>query len=275
MTKEFITKEELIRLGITDVSRDGKTILNKHSRPLKQHLMGQYLGVFVHDPIKYKATPKEQRDKHSGQEKLKVHLIVYAWFHGSLDPNLVVDHIDENKLNNHIDNLQQITFRENLLKAKTEYCNTEVKCDLTRQRSEYEDELNKYLTEYDTQFESGQSETKELKALRAKVFRLRAKLRYYDNHLEEAQNIQEQINEYNLSKKELVEAKHLKAEYLKNIKALGDMAKAKNDFALWHECNDFRANMSRLLPTESSSLIAAYKNFLIKHQKDFGLIIKT
>ena len=272
MLKEFITKEELIRLGITDVSRDGKTILNRHGKPMKQRLRGKYLSVFVHDPIKYKATPKEDRTNRAGRVELKVHLIVYAWFHGSLNPKLVIDHIDENKLNNCIDNLQELSNADNILKSKS--CNTEVKCDLSVPREVYEDELNKYLTEYDTKFEPGKSESKELKTLRNKVFRVRAKLRYYDNHLSDALNLQEQIIEYNLTQQELIEAKHLKAEYLNNVKALGETAKAKNDFALWHECNEFRANMSRLLPTEISSLAAAYKNFLIKHQKDFGLIIK-
>lgn len=273
MLKEFITKEELVRLGITDVSRDGKTILNKQGRPIKQHLNGKYYQIFLHDPLKYKATPKEQRTTNTGRIQLKVHLVVYAWFHGSLNPKLVVDHIDEDKFNNSIDNLQQISNADNILKSKN--TNTEVKCDLSVPREVYEDELTKYLNEYDIKFESGKSEDKELKGLRNKVFRVRAKLRYYDNHLSEALNLQEQINEYNLTQQELIEAKHLKAEYLNNIKALGEAAKAKNDFALWHECNDFRANMSRLLPTEISSLVAAYKNFLIKHQKDFGLIIKT
>ena len=42
-----------------------------------------------------------------------VHRIVYNAFKGDLEDGLVVDHIDNNPKNNHIDNLQAITSRDN------------------------------------------------------------------------------------------------------------------------------------------------------------------
>lgn len=48
---------------------------------------------------------------------MEVHRIVYLTWHGEIPDGLRVDHIDDNKLNNHLDNLQLLTPRENTLKA--------------------------------------------------------------------------------------------------------------------------------------------------------------
>lgn len=47
----------------------------------------------------------------------KVHRLVYLTYVGPLKDNLVVDHKDDNKLNNHYSNLQQITSSENSTKS--------------------------------------------------------------------------------------------------------------------------------------------------------------
>lgn len=47
----------------------------------------------------------------------KVHRLVYLTFVGPLDPNLVVDHKDDDKNNNHYTNLQQITPSANSTKS--------------------------------------------------------------------------------------------------------------------------------------------------------------
>lgn len=49
---------------------------------------------------------------------LRVHRLVYQYFNPKkegLKEGYVIDHIDHNKLNNHIDNLRQITWSENSL----------------------------------------------------------------------------------------------------------------------------------------------------------------
>jgi len=46
-----------------------------------------------------------------------IHRLVYSHFNGRLEDNLVIDHIDGNKTNNLSTNLQQISSRENTLKA--------------------------------------------------------------------------------------------------------------------------------------------------------------
>lgn len=46
-----------------------------------------------------------------------LHRVLYAWFIGSVPRKMVVDHIDENKLNNRLSNLQLLTRKENINKS--------------------------------------------------------------------------------------------------------------------------------------------------------------
>ena len=48
----------------------------------------------------------------------RVHRLVYESFHGKKDDNLVIDHIDNNKLNNRLDNLRKLTNRDNVSRSK-------------------------------------------------------------------------------------------------------------------------------------------------------------
>lgn len=53
----------------------------------------------------------------SYQKHLPVHKLVYETFIGKINKDLVIDHIDGNKINNHYTNLQQITSKENTRKG--------------------------------------------------------------------------------------------------------------------------------------------------------------
>ena len=44
--------------------------------------------------------------------------LIYAWFFGEVPEGMVVDHIDNNSMNNWIDNLQLLTPIENIRKKK-------------------------------------------------------------------------------------------------------------------------------------------------------------
>jgi hypothetical protein len=48
---------------------------------------------------------------------IKVHRVVFESVHGDISKGYVIDHIDNDKTNNSIDNLQMITQRENTLKS--------------------------------------------------------------------------------------------------------------------------------------------------------------
>lgn len=41
------------------------------------------------------------------------HRLIYAYFNGDIEDTLKIDHINGNKLNNHIDNLRKVTVQEN------------------------------------------------------------------------------------------------------------------------------------------------------------------
>lgn len=58
-----------------------------------------------------------QRVDLSYDKHLLVHKLVFETFVDKIDKNLVIDHIDGNKLNNHYKNLQQITSKENTRKG--------------------------------------------------------------------------------------------------------------------------------------------------------------
>lgn len=61
------------------------------------------------------------RIKKIGKKNLSIHQIVAITFlnHKTNGHKLVIDHIDSDKLNNHIDNLRIVTHRENTSKERT------------------------------------------------------------------------------------------------------------------------------------------------------------
>jgi uncharacterized protein (DUF3084 family) len=94
-----------------------------------------------------------------------------------------VDHIDNNPLNNHIDNLQLITQRENVIKER-EASTKEIPCKLDRPLSYYEDKLAYYEDLYQKAVEEGNQE--EAHNQRGNTYTQRAKIRYWLSHKEEA-----------------------------------------------------------------------------------------
>lgn len=119
MRQQYATgmnKQYLEYLGITYVSEDGKTILGKDGKELKQHNDGRYLLIQAYDPIKRQSTPKELRTNTSGSMMIGVHRVVYTWFNGFIPNGLLVDHINNDKMDNKIENLQLLTPEQNLFK---------------------------------------------------------------------------------------------------------------------------------------------------------------
>lgn len=113
-----INKQYLEYLGITSVSEDGKEIIMNGKKTLKQYFDGKYYSILLYDPIRRQAVPKELRTNATGEFTLGVHRVVYAWFNGFIPTGLVVDHINNNKQDNHKDNLQLLTPQQNIFKAR-------------------------------------------------------------------------------------------------------------------------------------------------------------
>lgn len=89
-----------------------------------QYLISNYGNVYsrnVNRILKQSTTRKENGyrlvwlTKNNHTKGFLVHRLVYETFVGEIPDGLQINHIDENKFNNHLDNLEIVTPRENLL----------------------------------------------------------------------------------------------------------------------------------------------------------------
>lgn len=214
-----LTKEYLMKLGITDVTPDGLHIY-KGSEELAQYIpktknvKRRYFRVSLYDPEIRQATPKEERTSTTGAITIPVHVINYVWNRGPRELGLVVDHIDNNPLNNHIDNLQLINQRENVTKDREESIR-ELKCKLDRPLSYYEDKLAYYEDLYQKAVKECNQE--EAHKQRANTYGQRARIRYWLSHKEEAEALIAKKQAY-LETKLDSDVYHAKAEVIKLLK---------------------------------------------------------
>ena len=96
---------------------DGRVINSLTSRELIQWTdnMGYATVVLTH---------------HNKRYRVKIHRLVYEVFKGKLKPHYVINHIDCNKLNNNVDNLEQIPYSAN---TKHWFKNKEACADYNKQ----------------------------------------------------------------------------------------------------------------------------------------------
>lgn len=173
-----LTRNYLEYLGVTNVTKDGRIF--KGDKEATQYYDGRYLSVAFYDPAIRLAIPFEKRrsDTGCGQFALGVHRIVYAWYNKIIPTGMVIDHIDNNKTNNNLDNLRMVTPRENIIKERPEANTKLMKCKLNKDRSFYEDKLKEYTELY----EKAKLNKDQVAAhkLRTCISQYRARLRYYD-----------------------------------------------------------------------------------------------
>lgn len=217
-----LTRDYLEYLGITEVSEDGAKVM-KGDQELTQYENGGYKAVGLYDPAKRRLVPMEERTNTTGQLQLGVHRIVYCWYNRIIPDGMVVDHRNNNKLDNRLENLQLLTPKENVWKGRE--CDTkEKKCKMNKPRKFYEDKLAKYEALYEEA--KANHDAKACHKLRANVANTRARLRYWDAHKDEY-------------KEEPIKMKKEKTEFQKDLMELKEWKKTFKENGskkLWHEC---------------------------------------
>lgn len=251
MYAKKLTKERLIQEGFTEITKEGR--LFKGEREVFPSWNGKngYLCVYLHqrdadghlikgkDRI-YKYTRKDGSISESMSwqaipETFGLHRVMWAWHYGEVPEGYVVDHINNQHSrieDYYLDNLQLLTPKENVAKERDDWNIRELKCKLNKPRKYYENKLNQYLDAYE---KAKLNKAPELAhKLRANIANTRARLRYYDNHIEEVQEIKE-------TTEMTLEEKILKEQDRKDLQILQYWKKVFRDAGnkkMWHHCCD-------------------------------------
>ena len=173
-----LSRNDLVNAGITieldyaandiRVYRNGKQVkLSKYHRG--------YLGFVIYP----------HNDTNKNHRTILLHRAIYAWVNGFIPDGKVIDHIS----NKHAavedyfpENLQAITQEENANKDRI--CSVrELKCDMRKPRSFYEGRLKKYEALHEQAKKEGKAE--EAYKRRKNISDTKARLRYWDSHVEE------------------------------------------------------------------------------------------
>lgn len=145
-----LTKEFLIECGVTDVTPDARVFIRNVEHKAYQN--GKYKSIVLYSPKLRQSIPKEERTNASGQIVIPLHVVNYVWHNNIRPEGMIVDHIDNNQDNNHIDNLQLLTPQENLKKNKDENYgtgNNTIKLSLSLTEEEILEKINYYIGLYE------------------------------------------------------------------------------------------------------------------------------
>ncbi len=236
--RTLLTKEYLQFLGIKEVLEDGTVISNQGN------------SIAENSCKKYKVMGFNRAEL-GKPFTLYIHHIVWVWFNGSLAPDWDVHHKDKNPANNALDNLIAMPHAEHLRRHKLEQMKEstfELKCKLDRPRSYYEELLTKYQNEYLKAPELyGKSTDPRYKRVVANIANTKARLRYYDNHKKE-------VNEVSEFKKDCLELESWKKVFKEN-----------GNKKLWHECCTIekivKAKKEEAWPVVKHALDVCHKHF--------------
>ena len=128
-----LTKEDLQKLGVTDVHKDGTVYVHgTKKRPYPVTVKHRYGNDCTYMVVALQDYNKKVRIVHHNKKKdgsvhhhetwaysvrtIPLARLMLAWFEGAVPGNMDADHIDGDKFNNNLDNLQMIPRRENLAK---------------------------------------------------------------------------------------------------------------------------------------------------------------
>lgn len=269
-----LTKEDLMKGGITNITEDCKVFRNGKEIELKKNYAGGYYAFFIYEldsngnKIKV-PTPSAKNPYVYKSRSIGLHRAMYAWFNGEVPAGMVVDH----KNNQHsqledyrLDNLQLLTPQENVTKERE--CNTrQLVCDLSYPRSRYEEKLAAYEAAYSIAKETNAD--KELRhKLTSSIAHTRAQLRYYDAHIEQAKQLQIINNdlelEINKLNKKLFENKEAKRD-LKELKYWKKVFKECGNKVMWRECLKVEKLWDTFTPIVRQNTMKTLRDFVKRY----------
>ena len=278
MGKEYaskLTKKELIENGITDITKDGKIFRHGQEINLSENKAG-YLVFSIYEKdengnrIKipcnrnFKYTNKDGTEKVCNCETyiykyatVGVHRAMWAWYFNEVPKGLVVDHIDNNKKNNTLENLQLLTQGANVMKER-EFSTKELKCRLNVPRSFYEDKLFKAIEACrEAQFNHDEEAYHTARGLK---YIACARLRYYDSHLEEAERILQEQEQDRIAKALASEAYHRRAKEKQLLKRWKTLFKDLKYKAMWREIILVEKSWDSLSANKKEEIFQKLKN---------------
>ena len=190
MYAKNLTREDLKLYGITEVTEDCRIFVNGVERNLTTNCNGYFVfNTYALDENGQRIKLPDKRPGYTYIYKsltLGLHRIMWAWHKGEVPEGMIVDH--KNNSHTHIEdyylsNLQLLTPSENIAKERDNWHVRELKCNLNKPRSHYEDKLAGYTLAYEQAKKD--KDVKGAHRLRCNIAQVRARLRYYDRHIEE------------------------------------------------------------------------------------------
>lgn len=189
-----LTKEDLKKSGITTITKDCRVF--REDGEIKPFVNSAgYLLINIYDldedgnriAIPYEKSIYGYRYK---SRSVGLHRAMWAWHskEEEVPEGLVVDHInnEHDKIEDYyMTNLQLLTPAENIAKDRDNWHVWELKCQLNKPRSFYEKKLEGFEMAYEQAKKD--KDAKRAHILRTSIAMTRARLRYYDNHIEEYQ----------------------------------------------------------------------------------------
>lgn len=233
-----LTKQELIDGGITDITADGRIF--KYGIDITDNLNlnpGGYRIFQIYDRdnegrcIKqYYINKKGKRTYNYKTRTITLNRAVLAWYEGEVPDGYVADHINNKERDNYnIENLQPLTSGDNVRKDKENWNVKELKCNMKKHKSFYEEKLERFLNEYEKAKAEGNVE--EAHKLRSNISQARARIRYWNSHQDEYWAFSREQDAQELKKLEY----HSNAFYKKLLKQWARYFKESGNKAMWHE----------------------------------------